>query len=72
MQYDIGRCRIVEMLSERGWTQQDLADRSGYSKQTVSFYATMRRKRMPLDIAVSFADVLGCSPRDLYEWIPKN
>ncbi|MCY9587504.1 helix-turn-helix domain-containing protein [Paenibacillus alvei] len=75
--YDIGRCRVVDILREIGWSQQDLANHSGLDKRTVSFYATNRRKKMPLQIAVIISDTINnktdveVSPRDLYEWIPR-
>jgi transcriptional regulator with XRE-family HTH domain len=65
----IGRCRIPHLLRERGWTQQELANRTGLDKRTISFYCTNARKRMTLFNAVIIADVLGVdNPRDLYEW----
>jgi transcriptional regulator with XRE-family HTH domain len=77
----IGRCCLVEILRDIGWTQQDLADASGLHKRTISFYATNRRKRMPLVMAVIITDALNVrsiaiegrvySPRDLYVWITK-
>lgn len=70
----IGRCLIVNILREIGWTQQELADYAGLDKRTISFYATNRRKKMPLLIAVIITDTIfrktgrSYSPRDLYEW----
>lgn len=72
------RCRLSDILNEVGWIQQDLVDKSGLSKQTISFYATNRRKRMPLDVAVTIADTINArtgrqySPRDLYEWVTER
>lgn len=76
--YDIGRCRVAEILREINWTQQELADHSGLDKRTISFYATNRRKKMPLQVAVIIADTIASktdlvvNPRDLYEWIPRT
>jgi hypothetical protein len=42
--------------------------KAGVDEKVVSFYCTGRRDQMSLALAVRFADALGCSPRDLYEW----
>jgi transcriptional regulator with XRE-family HTH domain len=68
MSITIGRCLIPRLLQQRGWTQQDLADRTGVDKRTISYYCTNTRKKMPLYLAVTLADVLEVSPRDLFEW----
>ncbi|GGF88078.1 helix-turn-helix domain-containing protein [Paenibacillus abyssi] len=70
MRYTIGRCYIPELLHKRGWTQRRLADVSGVSEKTISHYTTGERKHMTIDVAVSLADALGVSPRDLFEFIP--
>jgi DNA-binding Xre family transcriptional regulator len=64
----VGRCRIPELLSSRKMTQQELADRTGIAKSTISAYCVGRRILMPLVNALLIADVLNCEPRDLYEW----
>lgn len=68
MKLVIGRCLIPRLLTYRNWTQQDLADRIGVDKRTISFYCTGARKKMPLYLGVLIADALEVSPRDLYEW----
>lgn len=72
--YKIGRCRITDILREIGWDQQQLADYADLDKRTISFYATNRRKKMPLVTAhaiteaiLRYADV-QYSPSDLYEF----
>jgi putative transcriptional regulator len=67
--FTIGRCLIPDLLNKRGWTQQDLVDRTGISKGTISAYCTEYRTRMLLLNAVIIADALGVEPRDLYEWV---
>jgi transcriptional regulator with XRE-family HTH domain len=64
-----GSCLLAKRLSEAGLTQQDLADRLGMNKRQVSNYATGKIKEMSLTTAVMISDIIGCSPRDLYEWI---
>lgn len=62
------RCLIPQLLHDRGWKQQDLADKTGLDKRIISFYCTNTRNRMTLATAVVIADILRVSPRDLYEW----
>ncbi|MNN59279.1 hypothetical protein D3C81_1743860 [compost metagenome] len=72
--YDIGRCRITDILREIGWDQQQLADYADLDKRTVSFYATNRRKKMPLVTAHAITEAIykyakvRYSPSDLYEF----
>lgn len=69
MKVTIGRCRIPQYLRNLGWTQQELANRTGLDKRTISYYCTNARTKMTLHNAVIIADVLGVeNPRDLYEW----
>jgi predicted transcriptional regulator len=78
MTLKVGRCRLVEILAEIGWSQQDLADYSGLSKQVVSQYATEARIRMPLLYSVIIVDTIfewtgrRYAERDLYVWIPSG
>jgi lambda repressor-like predicted transcriptional regulator len=63
------RCLLVDLLRERGWTQQDLANRTGYDRRRISQWATNER-RMNIDNSATIANVLGVDPRELYEWHP--
>jgi plasmid maintenance system antidote protein VapI len=67
--YKIGRCLLDERLRERGMTQVDLALKLNMSESQISDYVR-NRKRMSLKTAVNSALAVGCSPFDLYEWIP--
>lgn len=72
--YEIGRCRITDILLEIGWEQQQLADYCELDKQTISYYATNRRKKMPLVIAHTITETIfertgiRYSPSDLFEF----
>lgn len=74
MEYVIGRCRITDILASIDWTQQQLAEYSGLDKRTISVYATQKRKKMPLVVAVLITDAIEThkhviiNPRDLFEW----
>jgi plasmid maintenance system antidote protein VapI len=71
MKYKLGDCRLVSVLAERGWTQQDLADYVPIPRQQISDFATNRRK-MSLTNAISIAKTIGCSVFDLYVMVPAN
>ncbi|MDF1510694.1 helix-turn-helix transcriptional regulator [Robertmurraya sp. DFI.2.37] len=70
--YKVGRCRIQELLDDRGLTQQDLADKTGMSKQYINDKIHNRKGKhgMWIDSAKTIAAALGCAIDDLYEWIP--
>ncbi|ASB66868.1 MULTISPECIES: helix-turn-helix domain-containing protein [Bacillati] len=71
MKYKPGRCLLRDRLHERGLTQTQLADRSGYDKSHVSKYA-LGKQEMTLSTAKTFAAIIGCSIDDLYEWVPQD
>lgn len=62
-----GRCRIPLLLAERGWSYQDLSDRTGIARSTLHSY-TKKTENMPLLNALIIADAFGIEhPRALYE-----
>jgi transcriptional regulator with XRE-family HTH domain len=69
MRYDIGRCLIDDRLREAEMTRSQLADKIGMDRRQLSRYAT-KGAIMTFANAVLIADIIGCNPRDLYEWIP--
>lgn len=70
MKLRAGRCLLTRRLREAKMTQQELADKIRMDKRQISRYATGDIKGMSLQTAVTIADAIGISPRDLYEWIP--
>lgn len=64
--YTLGHCRLSKVLADANMTQQELADKTGYSKQEISNWANMVKKRMDLEIAISIAEAIGCDVRELY------
>ncbi|NHN31182.1 helix-turn-helix transcriptional regulator [Paenibacillus sp. S3N08] len=62
------RCLIPSLLEERKMTQQQLIERTGIAKSTISAYSRFHRKAMTLQSAIVIAEVFGVHPRDLYEW----
>lgn len=59
------RCRLPDILKHR--SQQWLAEQTGFTKQRISDYTTMRYV-MSLKVAVNVAHVLKVNAVDLYEW----
>lgn len=72
MKLAVGRCLIPELLRKRGWIQQDLADRTGVNKRTISLICRNKRKNITLLNAMVIATVLDVSPADLFEWIEQR
>jgi putative transcriptional regulator len=57
--------RIKEFRSERGWTQQELADKVGVSRQSIN--SIERNRYVPsLPLALTFSRVFDCSTDDLF------
>lgn len=54
------RNRVKELRDERGWTQQELADKVGVSRQSIN--SIERDRYVPsLVLALTFARVFACS-----------
>lgn len=70
--YKVGRCRIQDLLDAKGMTQQELAAKTGMSKQFINDKVRNLRGKhgMWIDSAKKIAAVLDCHIDDLYEWIP--
>ena len=57
--------RIKEFRSERGWTQQELADKVGVSRQSIN--SIERNRYVPsLPLALLFARVFGRPTDELF------
>lgn len=67
MAFSRGRCRLKPLLQAKGWTQAELARRTGYHPRMISHYAN-DEKPMPADVMRTISFVLGCKMEDLYEW----
>ena len=59
------RNRVKEMRIARGWTQQQLADAVGVSRQSIN--SIERERYVPsLQLALTFARVFECATDDIF------
>lgn len=59
------RNRVKEFRTERGWTQQQLADATGVSRQSIN--SIERERYTPsLLLALTFARVFECATDDIF------
>jgi putative transcriptional regulator len=59
------RNRIQELRHQRGWTQQELADATGVSRQSIN--SIERNRYVPsLHLALTFARVFGRSTDEIF------
>jgi len=57
--------RVKELRVERGWTQQELADAVGVSRQSIN--SIERDRYVPsLLLALTFARVFGCPTDEIF------
>jgi plasmid maintenance system antidote protein VapI len=71
MKFELGRCLLHERLIESGMTKEELAKALLYKPERLSDF--MENKRiMPLKIAISIADTIGCGVSELYELIEEG
>jgi putative transcriptional regulator len=57
--------RVRAMRAERGWTQQELADLVGVSRQSINSIENGRYVPS-LPLALTFARVFGCTTDDIF------
>jgi putative transcriptional regulator len=57
--------RIRELRTARGWTQQELADKVGVSRQSINSIE-VNRYVPSLPLALSFARVFGIATDDIF------
>jgi putative transcriptional regulator len=57
--------RVKELRTARGWTQEQLADAVGVSRQSIN--SIERERYVPsLPLALTFARVFGCSTDQIF------
>lgn len=58
--------RVKELRTARGWTQEQLAEAVGVSRQSIN--SIERDRYVPsLELALTFARVFGCSTDELFK-----
>ena len=57
--------RIKSLRSEKGMSQQDLAEKMGVSRQTVSYYEVNSTSASVKNL-IAIADALGCKVSDFF------
>jgi putative transcriptional regulator len=63
--HDTVRNRVKELRVRKGWTQQQLAEAVGVSRQSIN--SIERNRYVPsLPLALTFARVFGCSTDDIF------
>jgi putative transcriptional regulator len=61
---------VKERRDARGWTQQQLADAVGVSRQSIN--SIERNRYVPsLELALTFARVFGCTTDDIFSLEPE-
>jgi len=60
------RNRVRELRTEKGWTQQDLADKVGVSRQSINSIECDRYVPS-LPLALLFARVFRCATEDIFK-----
>ena len=58
--------RIKELRTVRGWTQEQLAQASGVSRQSIN--SIERNRYVPsLELALTFASIFACSTDQIFQ-----
>jgi len=59
------RNRVKDLRSARGWTQQQLADAVGVSRQSIN--SIERNRYVPsLELALAFAHIFACTTDEIF------
>lgn len=64
--YRVGKCLLRYHLTRNRMSQQELAEHSGLTKQTISRYIN-NAHIMSYETALNIAKILDCQMEDLYE-----
>lgn len=71
MKFELGSCLLNERLLESGKSAEALAKELHYKPERMYDFIDNKRV-MPLKVALSIADSIGCDVRALYELIPNK
>ena len=64
------RCRLGELLEDRGMTLTELSAQVGVSIVNLSVLKNDRAKAIRFSTLVALCDALDCQPGDLFEVLP--
>jgi plasmid maintenance system antidote protein VapI len=68
MKFELGRCLLNERLLEAGMNTEELTQILLYKHERITDFMDNKRI-MPLKIAISIADTIGCNVSALYELV---
>jgi hypothetical protein len=66
MKIELGRCLLHERLLESSMTREQLAGALKYKPERLSDFIENKRV-MPLQVAISISNTIGCEVKELYE-----
>ncbi|MDQ0493998.1 MULTISPECIES: helix-turn-helix domain-containing protein [Paenibacillus] len=64
------RCRLGDIMRERGLQNKDVVDLTGVSRNTITSLAGNATKRIDYDTLGALCRGLGVTPGDLLEYMP--
>ena len=64
------RCRLGDIMRERGLQNKDVVDLTGVSRNTITSLAGNATKRIDYDTLGALCRGLGLTPGDLLEYMP--
>jgi putative transcriptional regulator len=64
------RCRLGDIMRERGLQNKDVVDLTGVSRNTITSLAGNATKRIDYDTLGALCRGLGVAPGDLLEYMP--
>lgn len=66
------RCRLGDIMKERGLQNKDVVELTGVSRNTITSLAANATKRIDYDTLGALCYGLGVTPGDLLEYMPQN
>ena len=58
--------RVKELRSQRGWTQKELAEKAGITRQSI--ISIERNRHVPsLQLALLFSQIFACSTDEIFQ-----
>ncbi|MCR2805321.1 helix-turn-helix transcriptional regulator [Paenibacillus sp. SCIV0701] len=66
------RCRLGDIMKQRGLTNKDVVELTGVSRNTITSLAANATKRIDYDTIEGLCKGLGITPGELIEFAPDN